>query len=210
MFEVKGRGARSPQINVDWRFRKVRSIANIRVGWSESQMTAWLVKPVRRASRTLNASRSACLSCGSLRGLAIVLSCFCSGGFVYVFQDDSLRVLTLHLGHQGVAVHVFPLADVSGLEWTQYEHRENIEELLKQGIGPGLDRIRKHGDVLKTSRHTDIRTKAQRAETFRHRQCHNVDLLISEVDVAFTGNDGIGSIEDQRLNAHLSILSLQI
>jgi hypothetical protein len=39
------------------------------------------------------------------------------------------------------------------LEWSQYEHRQNIENLLKQGIRPGLDRIRKHGDVLKTSSH---------------------------------------------------------
>src|SRR5262245_27426827 len=131
-------------------------------------------------------------------------------GFLHVLEDDSLGILILNFSDQSIAVHVLALAEVSGLEWSQYEHRQNIEELLKQGIRPGLDRIRKDREVFKTSRHTDIRTQAQRAETFRHRQYHNVDLLISEVDVAFTGNDGIAGIEDKGLNAHLSILSLEI
>src|SRR6266496_2689883 len=144
-----------------------------------------------------------------LRGLALGWRC-CGSAFVNVFEHQSFRVLVLHLGDQGIAVHVLPLAEVSRLEWCHYEHRQNIEDLLKQGIRPGLDGIRKHGDVLKTSRHTDIRTEAQWAETFRHRQYHNVDLLIPEIDVAFTGNDRIGGIENQSLNAHLSILSLEI
>src|SRR5437867_8066486 len=90
-----------------------------------------------------------------LRRLSVAWNCFGSACFVNVFEHESLRVLVLHLGDQGIAVHVLPLAEVSGLEWSQYQHRQNIEDLLKQGIRPGLDRIRKHGDVLKTSRHTD-------------------------------------------------------
>src|SRR5437870_519990 len=133
-----------------------------------------------------------------LRGLAVAWRCRGSACFVNVFEHESLRILVLHLGDQGIAVHVLPLAEVSGLEWSQYQHRQNIEELLKQGIRPSLDRIRKDRNVLKTARHTDIRTQAQRAEIFRHRQYYNVDLLISEVDVAFAGNDGIGGIKDQR------------
>jgi len=51
--------------------------------------------------------------------------------FLHVFEHESLRVLVLHLGDQGISVHVLPLAEVSGLEWNHYEHRHNIEELLK-------------------------------------------------------------------------------
>ena len=71
--------------------------------------------------------------------------------FLDVFENDSARVLFLDAGDQGIAVRVLTLAEVSRLEWSQYEHRQNIENFLKQGIRPGLDRIRKHGDVLKTS-----------------------------------------------------------
>ena len=143
-------------------------------------------------------------------GNSLGWNCFFAARFLHVSEDESLRVLVLHLGDQGIAVHVLSLAEISGLEWRHYEHRQNIEEFFKQGVRPGLDRIRKDRNVLKTSRHPDIRPQAQRAEIFRHRQYDDIDLLISEVNVAFTGNDGIGGIEDQRLNAHLSILSLEI
>src|SRR5262244_2082261 len=143
-------------------------------------------------------------------GQPIAWNCFLSACFVNVFEYDSAWVLFLHTGDQCITVHVLPEAEISGLQGTQNQHRQNIENLFKQRISPGLDRIRKDRDVLETSRHTDKRPQAQRTKIFRLRYYNHVDFLVSEVDLPFTRNDGIGCVENQSLNAHLSILSLDI
>src|SRR5262249_37620331 len=127
-----------------------------------------------------------------------------------IFENDPLRILLLDTGNQSITVHVLTEPEVSGLQGAHNQHRQNIENLFKQRISPGLDRIRKNRDVLETSRHTDIRAQAQRAKIFRIRYYNHVDLLVSQVNHPLARNDGIGCIEDESLNAHLSILSLEI
>ena len=74
------------------------------------------------------------------RGNSFACNWFFAVRFLHIFEHKFLRVLVLYLGDQGIAIHVLPLADISGLEGSQYEHRQNVEELLKNGIRPGLDR----------------------------------------------------------------------
>jgi hypothetical protein len=74
----------------------------------------------------------------SLRGLSTAGGCPWFTWFLHVFEHESLRVLILHLGDQGIAVHVLPLAEVSGLEWRHYEHRQNIEDFLNRESVPVL------------------------------------------------------------------------
>src|SRR6266850_1922264 len=102
-----------------------------------------------------------------LRRWSIVRNFFRSACFINIFEDDSARVLFLHAGDQSITVHVLPEAQVSGLQGTQNQHRENIEDLFKQRISPSLDRIRKGRDILETSRHTDKRPQAQGTKIFR-------------------------------------------
>ena len=81
------------------------------------------------ASNRLNISVKRSVRTGmSLRGLSTAGGCRWFTWFLHVFEHESLRVLILHLGDQGIAVHVLPLAEISGLEWRHYEHRQNIEE----------------------------------------------------------------------------------
>src|SRR5206468_4104718 len=103
---------------------------------------------------------------------------FWSACFINIFEDDSARVLFLHAGDQCITVHVLPQAEVSGLQGTQNQHRQNIEDLFKQRISPGLDRIRKDRDILETSRDTDKRPQAQRAKIFRLWYYDHIDLLV--------------------------------
>src|SRR5215831_19290322 len=127
-----------------------------------------------------------------------------------IFENDPLRILLLDTGNQSITVHVLTEPEVSGLQGAHNQHRQNIEDLFKQRISPGLDRIRKDRDILETSRHTDKRPQAQRTKIFRIRYYNHVDLFVSEIDLALARNDGIGGIENESVHAHLSILSLKI
>src|SRR2546426_11329162 len=144
------------------------------------------------------------------RGWSVVWSRFSRACLMKVLEDLSVRILLLNMGNQCIAVHVLRQPEVPGLEGTENQHHENIENLGNQRISPGLDRIRKGRDVLESSVHTDIRTEAKRAEIFRHRCQHDVELFVPKVDRPLAGNDGIGGVEKKGLNTHLSILSLEI
>src|SRR5690349_12310246 len=65
---------------------------------------------------------------------------FTSTCFVNISEHEALRVLVLHLGDQRVAVYILCLAEISRLQWSHNEHRNNIENLFEQRIRPGLDR----------------------------------------------------------------------
>ncbi len=111
-----------------------------------------------------------------------------------------MRIFLPNTSDDCIAVDVLPKPEIPGLKGTQSEHHNDVEDLGKQGFGPGLERVWKNRDVFETSVHADIRTEAQEAEIFWNRYNDNVCLLISEIDFSLAGNDGVGCIEV--LNVH--------
>ena len=146
-----------------------------------------------------------------LRGWLICWNCFGYACFIKkLFGHDSVGIVFPSTGDQLAAVEVFPKTEVSWLQRAHNDHYQDIQNLLKDRFGPGLDWIRKSREVLEASGNTDERTKAKRAEILGNRTQNNINLLVAEIDVPLAGNDRVSGVEDEGLNAHLSICSLQI
>src|SRR5262250_1962239 len=129
---------------------------------------------------------------------------------IEVLGHDSVGIMFANTGYESTAVNVFPETEVSGLQRAHSNHHQNIENLLKDRFSPRLDWVRESREILETSGNTDERTKAKRAEILWNRRQNNIKLLVFEIDLPLAGNDRVGGIEDEGLNAHLSIRSLQI
>ena len=69
--------------------------------------------------------------------------CWWFAWFLHIFEDDSMRILLLETGDQGIAVDVPAKPQVPGLDNSGSEHHEDVGDLGKQRFGPGLEWIGK-------------------------------------------------------------------